>query len=93
MPSVTPPLPCLSWLQVFDPANDDTFVVGEMKRHLEVYSVAPTGKSGTISHRPLAALGSPDYLTAIPTLNAVHPCPDIDVIVSGTASGRLHVWS
>jgi len=75
-----------SFRTVFDPANDDTLVVGNMRRCLDLYSAsAPDGL-------PLAQR-SHELLTAIPTLNAVHPCPAVDVIVSGTASGRLYLWT
>ena len=70
---------------VFDPANDGTFIVGAMDRALEVYD-APTGAR-------LAALRCPDFVTAVPTLNAVHPSPNVHAIVSGTASGRMYLWT
>lgn len=71
---------------IFDPANDDTIIVGNMKRLLDLYSVSrPDGM-------PVRQLGN-ELLTAIPTLNAVHPCPSVDVIVSGTASGRMYLWT
>jgi WD40 repeat protein len=67
---------------VFDPADEDVFVAGSMEREVEVFS-AVTGER-------LAALTS-EWLTAVPTLNAVHPTRRL--ILSGTASGRLHIWS
>ena len=66
---------------VFDPADDGVFVCGSMDREVEIYEA---------SGRRLAALTS-EWLTAVPTLNSVHPTRRI--ILSGTASGRLHLWT
>jgi WD40 repeat protein len=71
---------------IFDPANDDTIIIGNMKRFMDIYSA--TREDGL----PLSQLSN-ELLTAIPTLNAVHPSTEFDVIVSGTASGRMHLWS
>ena len=68
---------------VFDPADSDVVVIGAMTvRHIEAYSA--------VDGKRLAARGD-ELLTAVPTLNAVHPSQPL--VVSGTASGRLHMWS
>jgi hypothetical protein len=70
---------------VWDPAGGGrTFVVGAMNRCLEVYDAGSGSR--------LAALSS-ELLTAVPTLNAVHPCPAVNAVVSGTASGRMYLWT
>jgi WD40 repeat protein len=69
---------------VFDPSDDGVFVCGNMDRSVEVFDAASGDK--------LASLSS-EWLTAVPTLNAIHPSLDRRLILSGTASGRLHLWS
>ena len=69
---------------IFDPADDGVFVCGSMDREVEVYAAA-TGER-------LAALKN-DWLTAVPTLNALHPDPLRRMLLSATASGRLHLWT
>jgi hypothetical protein len=61
-------------------ASDDTFVCGNMKRSVDIFSA---------SGGPPAQLTS-EFLTAVPTQNAVHPT--LRAIVSGTASGRCYMW-
>lgn len=75
------------WLSNFrttwDPAASNTLLVGNMKRGIDVYD-ATSGAS-------VGYLTDPELLSAVPTLNAVHP--SLDVAVSSTASGRLYLWS
>lgn len=40
----------------------------------------------------ISALTS-ELISAVPTINAVHPGPHVAAIVSGTASGRLYLWT
>eukprot|EP01138_Halocafeteria_seosinensis_P003520 gb/GECG01003598.1/.p1 GENE.gb/GECG01003598.1/~~gb/GECG01003598.1/.p1 ORF type:complete len:570 (+),score=91.60 gb/GECG01003598.1/:1-1710(+) len=69
---------------IWDPHGDDIVVVGAMgSRAVEAY-YAGNGKR-------LAARTNPDRLTAVPTLNAVHPT--LPLVASATASGRLHLWT
>ena len=68
---------------VWDPRDDSTLLIGAMgTREIEAFS-ATSGRR--IAHR------RSDYLTAVPTLNCVHPV--LPYVVSGTASGRLHLWT
>lgn len=69
---------------LFDPANDDTLLCGGMTRTLDIFS-ASTGSVLSEKHQEL--------LTAVPTRNNLHPCPDVDVVVSATASGRVYLWT
>ena len=69
---------------VFDPANEDTFIVGSMSHHLEIYSVKSASR--------LAAISSP-FITAVAPLVAVHPDPSIAAVVTGTASGRMYLYT
>ncbi|CAG8507560.1 3147_t:CDS:10 [Paraglomus occultum] len=57
------------------------FVVGNMKRAVDIYSA--------IDGRALCILHS-DELTAIPAVNVFHPTQNI--IISGNASGRMVLW-
>lgn len=66
----------------WDPANDDTFVIGNMKRAVQLFSATTGEELAYISH---------ELLTAIPTQNAIHP--KLNCILSGTASGRAYCWS
>ena len=52
-----------------------------MKRSVDIFSAT--------SGAPAAQLTS-EFLTAVPTQNAVHPT--LRAIVSGTASGRCYMW-
>lgn len=77
--SVCAPLRSPQW----DPRGDDVVLVGAMgTRQIEFFS-ATSGKR-------LHAFGS-ELLTAVPTINAIHPT--LPLVASGTASGRLHLWS
>jgi WD repeat-containing protein 76 len=61
--------------------GQSVFVIGNMKRSVDIYS----GKNG--NH--IISLHD-DALTAIPSVNAFHP--SLDMIISGNASGRMCVW-
>jgi WD40 repeat protein len=96
-PVTDPPSHCIShdnhtgrWLtpfrNCFDPCNDATIVIGGMERTLDIFDAA-SPKAQTVSSKPQ------DLLTAVPTINAVSPCPWLDAVVSGTASGRAYLWT
>lgn len=68
----------------FDPCNDETMLVGSMDRAVELFH--------SVSGKRLHAHSS-ELLTAVPSLNAMHPHHAASWIVSGTASGRMHLWS
>lgn len=77
-------LPCGNNVLQWDPHGDDIVVVGAMgTRAVEAY-YAGNGKR-------LTARTNPDRLTAVPTLNAIHPT--LPLVASATASGRLHLWT
>jgi len=68
---------------VWDPRGDDVVLVGAMKtRQVEVFD-AVTGSR-------LHAFADPDRMTAVPTLNAIHPV--LPFLGATTASGRVHLW-
>lgn len=68
---------------VFDPADSSRVVIGAMQiRHLQAFDSNTGEEICSVGH---------ELLTAVPTLNAVHP--HIPVVVSGTGSGRVHMWS
>lgn len=68
---------------VFDPSDSSRIVIGAMQiRHLQAFD-SNTGEQ-------VCSVGD-ELLTAVPTLNAVHP--HVPVVVSGTGSGRVHMWS
>lgn len=69
---------------VFDPANDTSLLIGAMgTQALEVWSATTGAKLGALTS---------SLVTAVPTLNAVHPSPHVAAAVSGTASGRMYMW-
>lgn len=69
---------------IWDPHGNEVVVVGAMgTRAVEAY-YAENGKR-------IAMRTSPDRLTAVPTLNAIHPT--LPLVTSATASGRLHLWT
>ena len=57
-------------------------IVGNMKRCVDVIDASDGSLTSQLMHG--------DYMTAIPARNCVHP--SLDVLASGTASGRLHVF-
>jgi WD40 repeat protein len=66
------------------PGGDAHVVIGALgSRALEFYN-ADSGK------RVLAATND-ELLTAVPVINAIHPTRPL--VASGTASGRLHLWT
>lgn len=68
---------------VWDPRGDDVVLVGAMKtRQVEVFDAS--------SGQRLHAFADPDRMTAVPTLNAVHPV--LPFLGATTASGRVHLW-
>jgi WD40 repeat protein len=70
---------------VFDPANDDTVVVGAMtSQEVQLYSAGTGAKLGALTS---------EYVTAVPTLNVIHPCGTTHAIASATASGRMYLWT
>lgn len=70
---------------VLDPlSGGDLALVGSMgTRHIQLFS--------TTTGNLLLDRGDEERLTAVPTINAFHPT--LALIVSATASGRLHLWS
>ena len=71
----------LPFRAVWTPGSDGV-VVGSMKREVELFDAAD-GKL-------VKKLADAERMTAIASRFAVHP--SLDVIVAGTASGRLHVY-
>lgn len=67
---------------IWHPHDSSTVLIGNMARAMDVLD-ADTGAQ-------VAQLSDADTLTAVPTLNAIHP--SLNRIVSSTASGRLYVW-
>lgn len=67
----------------WDPASD-TVILGDMTRKIVLLSA----RTGTRVKELTSEL-----LTAVPTQNAAHPNPAVRAIVSGTASGRLYLWT
>lgn len=65
----------------------DSFIVGNMKRAIDVYS----GKTGSM----LSMLHDADVVTAIPAINAFHPNwhSQDDLWVSGNATGKVLLWT
>jgi hypothetical protein len=72
---------------VWDPANDDTFLIGDMKRGVNLYSAKAAADGDTAPQATLTG----DLLTAVPTQVAAHPT--LAAVVGGTASGRTVMWT
>ena len=68
----------------FDPASEDTVILGDMTRKVVLLSARTGARVRELSS---------ELLTAVPTQNAAHPDPAVRAIVSGTASGRLYLWT
>lgn len=67
---------------VWDPRDASRFVIGAMTtRNLEVYDSSTGAVVGRLQS---------EFMTAVPTLNAIHPLSD--TIVATTASGRAALW-
>ncbi|XP_062405535.1 WD repeat-containing protein 76 isoform X2 [Sardina pilchardus] len=75
----------LSKLQaVWDPRQEDCFVVGSLERPRRVKVFH---ESGQLAH----VFESPDYLTTVCSITAFHPSNG--ALLGGNASGRLHVFT
>jgi len=84
------------WLTAFkiswDPANDNTLLVGNMVRGIDILHVKPgLGSRGHPGLELLSTVMDPDYLTAVPTQTAVHP--SLNMMVGGTASGKAYMFA
>ncbi|XP_068131074.1 WD repeat-containing protein 76 isoform X2 [Hyperolius riggenbachi] len=68
---------------VWDPKQEDCFVVGSMARprQIEVYH-----ESGELTH----CFWDAEYLNSVCSINAMHPTRDL--LVGGNSSGRMHVF-
>jgi WD40 repeat protein len=69
---------------LFDPSNDDTLIIGGMERTLDLYSIS---RKAWVARKPH------ELVTAVPTINAPHPSGSVNAVMSGTASGRMYLWS
>ncbi|NXO59892.1 WDR76 protein, partial [Aramus guarauna] len=85
--SMTPPLchrqPQSSVPSVWDPKQEDCFVVGSMARPRQIEVFQDTGKL-------LHSFYNLDCLGSVCSINVVHPSKNI--LVGGNSSGRLHVF-
>eukprot|EP00658_Telonema_sp_P-2_P014759 TRINITY_DN15636_c0_g1_i1.p2 TRINITY_DN15636_c0_g1~~TRINITY_DN15636_c0_g1_i1.p2 ORF type:complete len:113 (-),score=25.17 TRINITY_DN15636_c0_g1_i1:217-555(-) len=84
------------YLSVFharwDPKEDGAFVVGSMckPRQVEVYNCTwGEGKQKTKCHR-IMSLQDSECIASVQSRNCFHPTRDI--VISGNASGRVHVF-
>nr|XP_013801183.1 PREDICTED: WD repeat-containing protein 76 [Apteryx mantelli mantelli] len=68
---------------IWDPKQEDCFVVGSMARPRQIEIFRDTGKL-------LHSLYNVDYLGSVCSINVVHPTKNI--LVGGNSSGRLHVF-
>ena len=66
---------------VFDPKHEESFIVGNMRRAIDVFST---------QFAEYAVVLQNELLSTIPAVNCIHPY--LDVWISGNASGRLFVW-
>ena len=75
------------WLTVFrgvwDPKDDDIFILGNLGRVVDVYSTKAS------SHSRAIALAS-EFMTTVPAVNACHPSRNW--VISGNASGKVFFW-
>jgi WD40 repeat protein len=72
---------------VWDPKSPDYAVVGNMNRGIDIINAGIGGIDSAEIVRNITS----DYLTAQPAVNAFHP--NLDVIASGNASGKIAIWS
>lgn len=72
---------------VWDPNSDDTYLIGNMGRGVDLYSAAASASG---EGKAQAMLGG-ELLTAVPTQVAAHP--SLPAVVGGTASGRVYMWT
>ncbi|XP_034638721.1 WD repeat-containing protein 76 isoform X1 [Trachemys scripta elegans] len=68
---------------IWDPKQEDCFVVGSMARPRQIEIFQDTGEQ-------LHSFYNVDYLGSVCSINAVHPTKNI--LVGGNSSGRLHVF-
>ncbi|KAM8804357.1 WD repeat-containing protein 76 [Eudromia elegans] len=68
---------------IWDPKQEDCFVVGSMARPRQIEVFRDTGKL-------LHSFYNVDYLGSVCSINVVHPTKNI--LVGGNSSGRLHVF-
>ncbi|XP_068814550.1 WD repeat-containing protein 76 isoform X2 [Struthio camelus] len=68
---------------IWDPKQEDCFVVGSMARPRQIEIFQDTGKL-------LHSFYNIDYLGSVCSINVVHPTKNI--LVGGNSSGRLHVF-
>ncbi|NXA18590.1 WDR76 protein, partial [Ibidorhyncha struthersii] len=68
---------------IWDPKQEDCFVVGSMARPRQIEVFQDTGKL-------LHSFYNLDYLSSVCSINVVHPSRNI--LVGGNSSGRLHVF-
>ncbi|XP_074925863.1 WD repeat-containing protein 76 isoform X2 [Chelonoidis abingdonii] len=68
---------------IWDPKQEDCFVVGSMARPRQIEIFQDTGER-------LHSFYNVDYLGSVCSINAVHPTKNI--LVGGNSSGRLHVF-
>jgi len=85
------------YLSVFhaawDPKADHAFVVGSMMqpRQVEIYSASRATKKGNKAKcTRIMSLQDPNWMASVQSRNAFHPRRD--VVVSGNASGKAHVF-
>lgn len=76
------------WITTFKANWDNTqsgnpfFFIGDMEKSVSIFD----GDSGSLIHRL-----QDEYLTAQPAVNALHPLANM--MASGTASGKICIWS
>ncbi|NXW22615.1 WDR76 protein, partial [Circaetus pectoralis] len=68
---------------IWDPKQEDCFVVGSMARPRQIEVFQDTGKL-------LHSFYNLDFLSSVCSINVVHPSKNI--LVGGNSSGRLHVF-
>ncbi|NXK55449.1 WDR76 protein, partial [Chauna torquata] len=68
---------------IWDPKQEDCFVVGSLARPRQIEIFQDTGKL-------LHSFYNVDYLGSVCSINVVHPSKN--VLVGGNSSGRLHVF-
>lgn len=69
--------------------NNNTFMIGNMKRKLDVFEVDSSSGSKVAVEQTLAL--EHENVTSIPAVNCVHPTIE-GLFASGSASGRVYVW-
>ena len=76
---------------VWDPKSPNYAVVGNMNRGIDIIDAHIHVKGSSSSSAEIVRNITSDYLTAQPAVNAFHP--NLDVIASGNASGKIAIWS